>query len=266
MLNTTCMKNHRRQNHNKDRRELKAPWRNFNLKGFFYRQKKRSGSLSTHSVATRCLEMLKVPWRVLSSAFLRTVSGPEDENVQLAGGERALFCYYQKCSAQVGQKHIRILQSDYSTCKKQKILQVSEAWKVLEGILINVHKVVGLLNSSVKRKWDIRENEHQIWQYIGLKISVAAPWCSGAICWDFFFFFLTADNLRGFKEQPTTDRQTLPPFRIICGLRISFKMVRERKREIRRRKKLREISNIPLLWWILQRLPEPNCKVSDICL
>lgn len=79
-------------------------------------------------------------------------------------GERGHYTVLlPKCSAQVGQKHIRIIQNDYSTCKEQKILQISEARKVLEGILINVHKVVGLLNSSAKRQWNIRGNISMYW-------------------------------------------------------------------------------------------------------
>lgn len=49
-------------------------------------------------------------------------------------------------------ENIRVIQNYYGTCKEQNILQISEAWKVLEGILINVHEIVGLLNSSARRK------------------------------------------------------------------------------------------------------------------
>lgn len=67
--------------------------------------------------------------------------------------ERAIFLsYHQKCSAPAGQIHRRVIQSDSRTCKEQKILQISEVWKVLEGIFIDVHEVVGFLNSSAKRK------------------------------------------------------------------------------------------------------------------
>lgn len=45
-------------------------------------------------------------------------------------------------------------------------------------------------------------------------------------------FFLTAEDLHNFKEQPTTDRQTPLPFDISNGLRISFRLTRERKGQL----------------------------------
>lgn len=76
------------------------------------------------------------PERVLSSAFLRTVSRPGDENVDWQRGtsrgrEDIILSYYQKCSAQVGQKHIWVMQNDYSAWKKAKDL--TNIWG-LEGV------------------------------------------------------------------------------------------------------------------------------------
>lgn len=48
---------------------------------------------------------------------------------------------------------------------------------------------------------------------------------------EIFIFFLTAD-LHNFKEWTTTDQQTPPPFDISGGLRISFRLTRERKRQL----------------------------------
>lgn len=79
------------------------------------------------------------------------------DNVQLVWGEGIILSYHPKCPAPTGQIHRCVIQSDSRTCKEQKILQISEAWKVLEGIFIDVHEVVGFLNSSAKRKWNIRE-------------------------------------------------------------------------------------------------------------
>ena len=45
-------------------------------------------------------------------------------------------------------------------------------------------------------------------------------------------FFLTAADLHDFKEQPTTDWQTPPPFDTSCGLRIAFRLTRERKGQL----------------------------------
>ena len=75
------------------------------------------------------------------------------DNVQLAGGERALSCLITKSAQHRLDRNTSVsFKMTIVLHKEQKILQISEARKVLEGILINVHEVVGLLNSSAKRK------------------------------------------------------------------------------------------------------------------
>lgn len=90
---------------------------------------------------------------------------------------------------------------------------------MLEGIFIDVHEVVGFLNSSAKSKWNIRE------KYINILIlklclshDVVEQYAE--------FFFLTAEYLDDFREQPTIDRQTPPPFDPGSDLRLNFHLSR----------------------------------------
>lgn len=130
-------------------------------------------SFSHHSVSTCYLEKLRYlvrgdRWRIfidssqtiLPSTFLRTMCrlGCENvvDNTQLSvwGGGVKTGHYHviiKLLSTGWMERHLYHLKLQYFQ-KAKKILQISKAWKVLEGILINVHEVVGLLNSSAKRK------------------------------------------------------------------------------------------------------------------
>lgn len=171
---------------------------------------------------------VNTPWRVLSSAFLRTVCRPGDENVdwhvQLAGGERALSCLITK-SAQ------HRLDRNTSVSFTITIVLAKDLTNIWGSEGVGRH-----LDQCTRGCWPSQffckeKMKHQriyinilILKYLWLPHDVVVLYTE--------IFFLTAEVLHDFKEQPATDRQTPPPFDISSGLRISFRLTRERKGQL----------------------------------